>query len=126
MENMFILPSKPKTPGHSVAIYPKVSSIQCTKCDILLLIGEAEGDTERREDKPLEGLAGSQTVRVFLDRSHILSIEMNQVGAVSLDTRWSHGLGEHGGTASNMPAEQDGGRGDAALLGDGDNGLSGE
>lgn len=52
----------------------------------LRLIWEAEVNTERRIDEPLEGVLLSEFVCVLGDGSHILIIDLDQAGAVLFNT----------------------------------------
>jgi len=67
--------------------------LQCTS-DNLLLIRETEVNTEGREDKALELALCLETVAVLAEGSDVLSIQLDQVGAVGLDTGRGHGLGQ--------------------------------
>ena len=81
-----------------------VRALSClyeTLKSFLHLIGETKVHTKRREDKALEGLAGSQAVGVLGDGVHVLPVEVDQVGTVGLDAGGSDGLGENRGATSN-------------------------
>lgn len=67
----------------------------------LLLIGETEVNTERREDKALELVFGLELVTVLLDSSEVLGIKVDQVGAVGLDAGWGDRLGQDGGATGD-------------------------
>jgi hypothetical protein len=60
----------------------------------LLLIGEAKVDSERRVDKALELAFGLEAIAVLAKGSHILSVQVDQVGAVGLDAGRGDGLGQ--------------------------------
>lgn len=79
-------------------VYRPIS--QCTS-DYLLLIRETEVNTEGREDKALKLALCLETIAVLAESSDILSIQVDQVGAVGLDTGRGHGLGQDGGSTGN-------------------------
>lgn len=60
----------------------------------LLLIGEAEVDTERRVDKALELALGLEAIAVLAKGSQILGVQVDQVGAVGLNAGRGDGLGQ--------------------------------
>lgn len=60
----------------------------------LLLIGEAEVDTERRVDKALELALGLEAIAVLAKGSQILSVQVDQVGTVGLNAGRGDGLGQ--------------------------------
>lgn len=60
----------------------------------LLLIGEAEVDTERRVNKALELALGLEAITVLAKGSQILSVQVDQVGTVGLNAGRGDGLGQ--------------------------------
>lgn len=60
----------------------------------LLLIGEAEVDTERRVDKALELALGLEAITVLAKGSQILGVQVDQVGTVGLNAGRGNGLGQ--------------------------------
>lgn len=60
----------------------------------LLLIGEAEVDTEGRVDKALELALSLETITVLAKGSQVLSVQEDQVGTISLNAGRGDGLGQ--------------------------------